>query len=191
MMDIKNSLRNAESQREILSKKEFSNLARAVVRYFYGDGQKQIQIINRLIELSASHKGINTAKLVLWLQNVIPHEVVGNSSQLRFGKRIKKSEYARYEEYLLEAPHYFDCGENTKKVIDKKLSLDKLLKSSVDIDTNCILSSETQLRKIRKLIHDLELIVAKSKAAGSVSGQDVPDASFVSGGLPSLGKGRP
>jgi hypothetical protein len=55
--------------------KDFNNFVLASVSFFYGDGNKQVAIINTLIEMAYNAHGYNANKLCDYLVNLIPHKV--------------------------------------------------------------------------------------------------------------------
>ncbi len=171
-----------------ISREEFSSLAREIVEFYYNEGNQQINLINSLIYAAHETHGINTQKLIAWLEPLIPHELIDNTTPKKFGKKNRKKQKTSYEEQLKKFPRYYSIKLSPKQSSDTIL-IKKVIAITQDIDFKKIRLSKTEILALEKLSHDINLAVVINKSRGNLTHiSDAPNATFVAGGLPSLGK---
>lgn len=135
---------SALSKRGKVMRKDFVNLATAVVPFFYGKGTENIQIINDVVNV-AYDSGMNGGHIIDWFGNIIGHKVrkqAKNKRRFEFGKKddTRNIQPEHVDKFLSEHSNPFEwgaMGNTTPKDFDPVAFLSvvgkKLLKNDVDI----------------------------------------------------------
>lgn len=55
--------------------RDFVCFVPVAIKFYYGDGNKNLQIINKLLETAEILRGLNSKKLGDYLSNVVPHNI--------------------------------------------------------------------------------------------------------------------
>jgi len=122
---------------------EFEEIVITAVQLYYGETNRNIQVINDVVDCGAVLKGIRLLALVDYLKQVIPHENKGKSGDYHFGrmdKELARSYDASWEEFLSSNPSWHEW----KKEIDP---------AKFDVDTYVT----SVIRKLNKAHKDGQL----------------------------------
>jgi hypothetical protein len=87
---------NALAKRGSAFTKDFSSFVHASVVFFYGEGNRNVEIINGLVSIAYDSRGMNASHLIDYLANLIPHKVVKDKEN---GKRFLFAGKKKGEEY--------------------------------------------------------------------------------------------
>lgn len=103
---------------------QFNQFVRSTVHYFFHGGEKNVQVINRLLEVAYFSKGLNHSRLLAYLEQCIPHvahsasvsKAKGTEREVRkapfFSGKIKGREYdwAETQAFLAVNLQWFKYG---------------------------------------------------------------------------------
>ena len=154
------------------SAKHFNEFVRSSIRFFYGEGNKQINIINDLLGMAHHAKGMNANKLADYLAACIPHELVAGNSELppRFAKKTSAYEETRslaFIKYNLAWWSYipptkekavkpaFDSNKylsNVTKKLSKELTRAELKAFATELYNMATLNEDDRKEAILKLV---------------------------------------
>lgn len=127
------------------TREDFVQLSGAAVAFFYGEGNRQISIVNQLVE-AAYECGYNGGHYVDWIVNMIPHKVgkdKENTKRFVFTGKEKDKEYDELValSWLTANPSPFNWengGNSTPKAFDPKAAihifLTKCKKNNVNLE---------------------------------------------------------
>lgn len=126
--------RNDLNQRLGQAGKDFEMFVVSSVYWFYGASDKNINVINDLLEIAHKSRGMNAARLAAYLKHVIPHKLTEAKTTKdcpKFGVKIKDTVYpvtAQWSEFLRRNPQWSKYGKVSKST---DFDLQKYLKGVV------------------------------------------------------------
>lgn len=88
---------------------EFTAIVREGINLYYGETNRNIQVINDLVDCANSLKGLRVKALVEYLSQVIPHANDGAKASHHFGKMQKEKKAAMdstWKDFLVEYPEW-------------------------------------------------------------------------------------
>ena len=93
---------------------EFREIVREGIRLYYGETNRNIQVINDLVDTSRVIKGMRVKGLVEYLSQVIPHVNGGQKDDFHFGKmdrEAKASMDTTWEQFMEKYPNWDEFTE--------------------------------------------------------------------------------
>ena len=108
---------------------EFRHLVTQGVMLYYGETNRNIQVINDLVDCANAIKGLRVKGLVEYLTKVIPHENLGRKGDHHFGKmdkNLKDQMDSSWQSFLAENPNWDEFSEEKDPA---PFSLEQFLKS--------------------------------------------------------------
>lgn len=96
-------------------KADFVALCQAAVKFFHGEANHNIQVVNDLVT-TAYECGINGGHIIDWFENVVPHKIVkdkDNKRRFKFGAKVQDREYNKdvADKFITEYGNPFEWGK--------------------------------------------------------------------------------
>lgn len=130
---------------------DFAQFTVATLKFFHGEGNRNIELLNGLVSIAYDTKGMNAGKLMDWIAVTVPHKIVRDKEKAErflFAGKKKDAEYpdaTTVELFLLENDkwHKFEGGASkTPKAYDAVADADRLIARLLEAgyDTNNIVA---------------------------------------------------
>lgn len=114
---------------------EFTSIVVTGVQLYYGETNRNIQVINDLVDCAQALKGLRTKALVEYLSQVIPHSNGGTKGGHLFGKMDKdlKAKMDRtWTQFLLDNPVWHEYTDEKPPVPFDLVAFLKSIKGRIE-----------------------------------------------------------
>jgi len=114
---------------------EFSDIVITGIQLYYGETNRNIQVINDLIDCAAALKGLRVKGLVEYLSQTIPHTNLGSAGAHQFGKidkHLKHKMETTWKDFLVEHPHWHEFTEEKDPKPFDLIAFLKTIKKRID-----------------------------------------------------------